>query len=486
MLFSEVLGLRKSQPQLDFVDIELDTDTPLFIDPAAFHDCPGYFAQKCAADITSFFDAVLHAAGEGDDEMGERLLAALREPDEIHLGLSKGLPKGRGLGHLQASIIFERIKTSKALKTGLVQDLNDVLMFVRGVGPDIVSDITTNIIRRHLIKYTQDQFDLMGLEINNNIPTGLLWDPVDAKWEEDFDEIPVVKDRRILLVPKRFVKWRYDFSKAGTQYYNKFFINYIRQDQLNKNGPLVSLIPKKFGPAEKKVFKTDIERKFPNTKGKLEEFSTNHPDIYDKFKSSFFRHNPLSINSLMGFHGDDFREIEFTNHIIDALRKLPSGAKHSADYQSMIVGIAHFMFYPELTNPVLERPLNGDRKRIDIAFDNSSTAGFFSLVRTHPFLMSSEVMIECKNYSHDIANPELDQLIGRFDPRRGRFGMLFCREVTNKGRLADRCADAYRSAQGAIIVLTDEDVIEALDAGVFDRARTIERIMSSQMRDLRK
>ncbi|KQN14348.1 hypothetical protein ASE89_11630 [Sphingomonas sp. Leaf30] len=100
--------------------------------------------------------------------------------------------------------------------------------------------------------------------------------------------------------------------------------------------------------------------------------------------------------------------------------------------------------------------------------------------------MSSEVMIECKNYSHDIANPELDQLIGRFDPRRGRFGMLFCREVTNKGRLADRCADAYRSAQGAIIVLTDEDVIEALDAGVFDRARTIERIMSSQMRDLRK
>lgn len=255
MLFSEALNLGKGQPQLDFVDIDLNTDTPLFIDPAAFHDCPGYFAEKCAADITSFFDAVLHAAGENDDEMGEKLLTALREPDEIQLGLSKGLPKGRGLGHLQASIIFERIKTSKALKTGLVQDLNDVLMFVRGIGPDIVSDITTNIIRRHLIKYTQDQFDLLGISINTNLPTGLLWDPVDAKWEEGFDEIPIVNERRILLVPKRFVKWRYDFSKAGTQYYNKFFVNYIRQDQLRKDGPLVSLIPKKTALRKKRYSK---------------------------------------------------------------------------------------------------------------------------------------------------------------------------------------------------------------------------------------
>jgi len=33
--FSELFGLNKTQLQLDFVDVELDTDIPLFIDPFA-------------------------------------------------------------------------------------------------------------------------------------------------------------------------------------------------------------------------------------------------------------------------------------------------------------------------------------------------------------------------------------------------------------------------------------------------------------------
>jgi hypothetical protein len=41
-----------------------------------------------------------------------------------------------------------------------IRDLNDALMFVPGIGPDKVSDITTNIVRRHLIEYTQNQFTL--------------------------------------------------------------------------------------------------------------------------------------------------------------------------------------------------------------------------------------------------------------------------------------------------------------------------------------
>lgn len=133
---------------------------------------------------------------------------------------------------------------------------------------------------------------------------------------------------------------------------------------------------------------------------------------------------------------------------------------------------------------MLERPINSDRKRIDIAFDNSATSGFFARVRTDPFFVSREVMIECKNYSEDISNPEFDQLIARFDPRRGRFGIIFCRDIIKKDRALNRSIDAFKSAQGAVIVLTDVDVIEMLEADMLHREQKVQNILQNQMRDL--
>ena len=134
---------------------------------------------------------------------------------------------------------------------------------------------------------------------------------------------------------------------------------------------------------------------------------------------------------------------------------------------------------------MLERPINSDRKRIDIAFDNSATSGFFARVRTDPFFVSREVMIECKNYTHDMENPELDQLIGRFDERRGRFGIITCRTIVDKATMSARCADAFRSKQGVIVILTDADLILALEGGPLGRETRINEIVQSQLRDLR-
>ena len=38
-------------------------------------------------------------------------------------------------------------------------------------------------------------------------------------------------------------------------------------------------------------------------------------------------------------------------------------------------------------------------------------------------------MVECKNYSRDLKNPELEQLSGRFSPRRGQVGIAACRTI---------------------------------------------------------
>ena len=71
-------------------------------------------------------------------------------------------------------------------------------------------------------------------------------------------------------------------------------------------------------------------------------------------------------------------------------------------------------------------------------------------------------MVECKNYSHDPANPELDQLGGRFAPVRGRLGLLLARKFDDRELFLDRCRDAARDDRGFIIPLADEDVVRLL------------------------
>jgi hypothetical protein len=68
------------------------------------------------------------------------------------------------------------------------------------------------------------------------------------------------------------------------------------------------------------------------------------------------------------------------------------------------------------------------------------------------------IFVECKNYSQDPANPELDQLLGRFGKQRGKFGLLICRKLADRKTLLARCKDAVHDDKGYVIALEDEDV----------------------------
>ena len=107
--------------------------------------------------------------------------------------------------------------------------------------------------------------------------------------------------------------------------------------------------------------------------------------------------------------------------------------------------------------------IHGGRKRIDITFNNSSETGFFfTLPNKNAMLPCPFVFVECKNYTGEVANPELDQLSGRFSNRRGRVGILACRTLDENDAFMKRCADTYEDDRGLIIPITDEDLNIAL------------------------
>ncbi len=94
-------------------------------------------------------------------------------------------------------------------------------------------------------------------------------------------------------------------------------------------------------------------------------------------------------------------------------------------------------------------------------------------------------MIECKNYGHDVANPELDQLSGRLTLNRGKFGMLLCRDVENYERLIQRCRDFWKDKGEVIIPILDADLVKILraKAGAPD-GRPEEELLAEKIRSV--
>ena len=151
------------------------------------------------------------------------------------------------------------------------------------------------------------------------------------------------------------------------------------------------------------------------------------------------------------------------------------------EYHNLIIGILELLLYPNLSSPKKETPIHEGRKRIDITFHNSAETGFFyTLPSKNPLLPCQFIFVECKNYTGEVANPELDQLSGRFSPRKGKVGILACRNLDENDTFLKRCADTYEDERGLIIPITDEDLVKALRQFCQKGAAAIEEILSNK------
>ncbi|MAY30793.1 MAG: hypothetical protein CL627_16600 [Aurantimonas sp.] len=96
--FSEYFKLGVSQHELDFVDISNEEDTSVYVDPYAIEIKNDNWSQAASESIRVFFKEVLDSLRDGDLARAEGLMSHLTEPKETFLGVSRGEPKGRGVG----------------------------------------------------------------------------------------------------------------------------------------------------------------------------------------------------------------------------------------------------------------------------------------------------------------------------------------------------------------------------------------------------
>jgi hypothetical protein len=153
--------------------------------------------------------------------------------------------------------------------------------------------------------------------------------------------------------------------------------------------------------------------------------------------------------------------------LLQAVLNVRPGKKAATAFQGAICALLIDLFEPILKFDRMETPLNDARKRVDITFENTAGYGFFRFLSLHK--PSMLIFVECKNYSQDVGNPELDQLAGRFSPERGQFGLLMCRRFDNKKLFQERCRDTAREQKGFIVAIDDADLRSLVDCRQTDR-----------------
>lgn len=454
MKISEIFNLNKSQFELDFVDIDPDIDIPLFLDPYFISKSTTDFGKSAYNLMNDFFSILLNSLNRGDIERAQELFSFLGESNELCLGLSKGKPSGKGMGPKDSERIFEELLKSKALKTGLLRDIEDFRLFVRNVDRDKISDMTGNIIKSLLLQYTQDQCELLGIPLVDGVPTGYYWDINTHTWENRFDRALICHDRKVLLVPKRFVSYSNEYSSE--KYLRSFALNFLQNEHLRLNTHLVDV--RQDGTPF--VTKKSVEEyeKIKDKKEWLIDFTERHNDVFEDFKKK-------TIKLMKPVSNEDLTDITITDvcsYLSNILQKLPSGTKYASEYQHIVLGILELLLYPDVAYPRLEQNIHDGRKRIDITFDNCAESGFFCRLTSTHGIPAPIIMIECKNYTKDIKNPEIDQLLGRFSPRRGKFGISTSRKFTDKKLIINRCQDVYADSGCVILPIQDDDFISLL------------------------
>jgi len=288
-------------------------------------------------------------------------------------------------------------------------------------------------------------------------------------WRQDYVRLPAVAQKRLILVPKFTVRRK--MALNSQEFYSKHILNFIQEEEMQRGTALVRVLK---GGGHRPPTKKSLKERFPFSKDFLARFSEANLDVLSQYKKLYADLEGANGSLQHEDFDEHFDEAVFAKALALVLRAIPPGNADADRYHSFVIGALEFIFWPNLIYPRKEFPLHDGRKRIDITYTNAAQSGFFWRVHTAHNIASSLIMVECKNYSKDPANPEIDQLAGRFGTNRGRLGIMLYRTVDNYDLMCFRCRDTAQDNRGFMLPLGDEQVIEYLDLIAMDRRADID------------
>lgn len=279
--------------QIDFVDIPLGEDLEAFICPFLIENkkLSTPIALKVYERVHQFLIKLNRDFIEPDKRnKGIEFLSYLHEPNEFHLGYSNR-NKGKAVSIIRAEVIYNALRNNALAKqnVAITNEAHFVLLLVKGIGQDIMSDIIANVCRDIFADFTMKicrKYDVETFAVNIEF-----YNAIKEVWETKVVELPNYAGKKIILLPRFIISG----GRAYANLYNWFIAkNYISLEILNgkkttdsqfisklKNGTQKAIIKKIYKAYRKpKNELIDFVKKF---RGSLDEFvwyaKENYPEL---------------------------------------------------------------------------------------------------------------------------------------------------------------------------------------------------------------
>jgi hypothetical protein len=400
--------------------------------------------------VQNYFQNIINKIRSGQASEARSLLSVLSEPNETHLGYSSDRSRGRGMGIERARSLHYKLKNSRAVTTGLVADLEETALFIENINVDVISDITTNIIRGPLIKFTQDMCRYYGIPLVERAGAKRTWNPRMRRWEAKAFDLPVGTHGPIILIPKSIVRQKSIMN--ADDYYRYFIVPFLQEQEINAGSSIVDLLRN----GSLRVTKKSIKSKYGKSKELNLSVSIQNQNILDEYRQSKSKpEDAIGHTQIADATNTDMPDWD---RLLGDVVSTPKGQADANRYHDNVEKLLTALLYPSLDYPNKETRIHEGRKRIDITYTNIAATGFFFDIPHNEGIALNLLPVECKNYEEEISNPELDQLAGRFNANRGWFGLLVCRKVENRAYITRKCKDAAEDDRGFMLVLDDEDL----------------------------
>lgn len=158
-----------SQYDVDFVIPRIGVDVPVGIDPFLLYKSRDPEHRRLHDILVSAFNAGIDAIRRGKVSEASRLFD-FPEVSAIGLGYTRGGKRGSGVGTHLAGLIIETLVGSPSLKERGIRHVEEMQLVSAGIGPDRISDIAANVLKRFLIEYTQRQCGIWQLPVKSSVP----------------------------------------------------------------------------------------------------------------------------------------------------------------------------------------------------------------------------------------------------------------------------------------------------------------------------
>ena len=167
---------------------DFEHDNLLFIDPYRINEKDGELAQRAKTKILKYFDIFFEAIKEGDREKVLNIGEHLHEINATRLGFTSKdtFPKGKGFSQKDLVKIYDAARDVE----DCITDMPDVFVLAENVGPDKVSDITTNIIYEELLEFTKNIIKKYKLDLECKLVKKYVYDVFEEKWIKKSINVP--------------------------------------------------------------------------------------------------------------------------------------------------------------------------------------------------------------------------------------------------------------------------------------------------------